>query len=493
MSAVWLLIGVVVGGAATYLLLRGRLSAAGAPAGELAAAREAAVRLEAELGHARASGDRAAVERDEARGALDAMRGRLEALDRDQIRLAGELERERERAAEKLRAVEELNARFSEAFKAMSADALRANNEQFLSLAKTTFGTLQAEARGELEKRHKAVAELVTPVAETLKKVDGELSRFDRERREAQGALQQQLRTLAEGQERLRGETGNLVAALRQPQTRGRWGEMQLRRVVELAGMLSHCDFVEQSTVQADGRTLRPDLVVNLPGGKHVVVDAKAPLQAYLDAIDAGTDDERAQHMRSHARQLREHMRKLGAKSYWSQFPAAPDFVVLFLPGEQFSAAALQADPGLLEEGVDQCVFLATPTTLITLLRAVAYGWQQAKVEESARAISELGRELHSRLSTLAEHVGRLGRQLNTAVETYNSVVGSMESRVLPAARKFSEHGAVSVGKELPSLAPVASSPRTVQVAELAGAAPDPAPVRTLPPAPPAGPERRTA
>jgi DNA recombination protein RmuC len=481
MSGVWLLIGVVLGAAGAFAVLRARFAGG---AGDAAAARESAVRLETALAHERDGAARLAAEREREREAAELLRARADELDRRLVRMAGELERERVLAAEKLRSVEELNGRFAEAFKAMSADALKANNEQFLALARSAFGTLQAEARGELEKRQKAVSEIVAPVAETLKKVDGELLRFDRERREAQGALQQQLRTLAEGQERLRGETGNLVAALRQPHTRGRWGEMQLRRVVEVAGMLAHCDFVEQSTVQADGRTLRPDLLVNLPGGKHVVVDAKAPLLAYLDALDAPTDDDREALMRAHARQLREHMRKLGAKSYWSQFPHAPDFVVLFLPGEQFYAAALQADSSLIEESVDQCVFLATPTTLITLLRAVAYGWQQAKVEESARAISELGRELHMRLATMAEHVQKLGRQLNTAVESYNSVVGSLESRVLPAARRFSDHGAVAVGKELPSLSPVASSPRSVQIAELpAPDEPAGADVRPLPPA----------
>lgn len=443
----------------------------------------AAERLATATERAEADFERLAGERDATRGELATALGRVreleaqlteetEGLRSNLVKLQADLEREQALAAEKVAVVEQLNERYAETFKALSSEALQANNESFLTLAKQAFTGLQADAKGDLDKRQDAIAQLVAPVTDTLKRVDGQLVKFDADRRETQGALSAQLRQVAESQERLRGETGNLVAALRQPQTRGRWGEMQLRRVVEVAGMLAHCDFVEQSTLHAGGRTLRPDLLVSLPAGKQVVVDAKAPLQAYLDAAEAKTDEEREQHLRAHARQLRDHLRKLGAKSYWSQFPDTPDFVVMFLPGEQFSAAALQQDPSLIEEGVNQCVFLATPMTLITLLRAVAYGWQQDKVAESARAISELGRELHTRLVKLGEHVHALGRRLNSSIGAYNDVVGSLESRVLPSARKFSDHGAVSAGKELPSLAPVAGTARSVQVSELAERAP---------------------
>ena len=279
--------------------------------------------------------------------------------------------------------------------------------------------------------------------------------------------LQEQLRGMVDAQERLRGETGALVAALRKPQARGRWGEMQLRNVVEMAGMVAYCDFAEQVTVHDDERTLRPDLIVNMPGGKQVVVDAKAPLQAFLDAYDAGDEAEREHHMREHARLLRDHIRKLSARSYWSQFRDAPDFVLLFLPGEHFYNAALEADPSLIQQGVDQQVLIATPTTLIALLRAVHFGWQQEKVAENAREISELGRELHTRIASVADHVQKLGKRLGGAVDAYNAAVGSLETRVLVSARRFAEHGVVGHDKDIAPLEPVDRVPRAPQAPEL--------------------------
>jgi len=368
-------------------------------------------------------------------------------------RLAGELESERTMAADR--------------FKALSAEALRANNEQFLALAKQALGNYQTEARGELEKREKAVQQLVAPITESLSKVDQRLDRFDRERLQTTTVLQQQLRTMVESQDKLRGETGALVAALRKPQTRGRWGEMQLRNVVEMAGMVAYCDFAEQRTMHDEDRVLRPDLVVSLPGGKQVVVDAKAPLQSFLDAYEATDDVQRDAHMQAHARLMRDHIRRLAAKSYWSQFDDAPDFVLLFLPGEHFLNAALEVDPGLIELGDEQSVLIATPTTLIALLRAVHYGWQQEKVAENAREISALGRELHSRIGTVADHVQRLGRRLGGAVDAYNQAVGSLETRVLVSARKFSVYGAVGPNTEITMLEPVDKQVRAVQAPEL--------------------------
>ena len=389
-----------------------------------------------------------------------ALRGRI-------LTLRAELHHERIASDERERAVEEADRRLESTFKALSADALRSNNQQFIALARESLGRYQVEARGELEKREKAVEQLVAPIRESLTKVDGQLEKLDRERVRSSSALNEQLRQLAEQQDRLRGETGALVAALRQPHTRGRWGEMQLRRVVEMAGMMAHCDFVEQGTVSADGQTLRPDLIVNLPGGKHVVVDAKAPLTAFLDAYEATDETQRAAHLQAHARLLREHVRKLSAKSYWSQFPSAPDFVFLFLPGEHFLNGALEADPGLIEQGVNQSVLIATPTTLIALLRAVAYGWQQEKVADGARAVAELGRELHDRLAKYAEHIQLVGKRLNSTVEAYNASVGSLEGRVLVTARRFEEHGAIGGGREIALVEPLAVQAREVQVAEL--------------------------
>ena len=307
------------------------------------------------------------------------------------------------------------------------------------------------------------------PIHDALARMDAKLGDIERERAAARGALDEQLRALASGQERLRGETGALVAALRQPHTRGRWGELQLRRVVELAGMTAHCDFVEQASVSTGDGLLRPDLLVQLPGGREVIVDAKAPLHAFLDAYEARDETTRTSALATHARLLREHVRRLSAKAYWDQFETAPDFVFLFLPGEHFWNAALEADPALLEEGARQSVLVATPTTLIALLRAVAYGWQQERVAEDARAVAQLGRELHRRLETFAEHLGKLGARLRGAVGAYNDAVGSFEHRVLPGARRLAEHGVVSAERELAELERVEPTVR-----ELAAGAPLP-------------------
>lgn len=303
-----------------------------------------------------------------------------------------------------------------------------------------------------LATRRRTPAPSHDPVHDALARMDAQLQRLERDRMQARGALDEQLRALAAGQERLRDETGALVAALRQPQTRGRWGELQLRRVVELAGMTAHCDFVEQASLTTEDGLLRPDLIVRLPGGKQVVVDAKAPLHAFLDAYEARDETTRTARLAAHARLLREHVRRLAAKAYWDRLDGAPDFVLLFLPGEHFYGAALEADPSLLEEGARQRVLIATPTTLIALLRAVAYGWQQERVADDARAIAQLGRDLHRRLETFAEHLQKLGTRLRGAVGAYNDAVGSFEHRVLPAARRLAEHGVVPAERELAAL-----------------------------------------
>ena len=372
-------------------------------------------------------------------------------------RYAAELARERASAGEKLALLDEARESFAATMKALAADALATSNRSFLDLA-----------NAQLDQRKQAVEHLVAPIKESLQKVDGKLQELEVARKGAYSELSTQVRQLADGQKELRNETGNLVTALRSPVVRGRWGEMQLRRVVEMAGMLSHCDFLEQSTVTVDGNRLRPDLVVRLPGGKQVVVDAKAPLQAYLDALEAKDEDTRQARLADHARQIRDHIGKLSAKSYWGQFEETPEFVVLFIPGETFFSAALEQDPSLIEEGVNQQVILATPTTLIALLRAVAYGWRQETIAESAKAISELGRELYTRLATLTDHFAKVGRGLETAVRSYNEAVGSFETRVLPSARRFKEHG-VAPTAELSALPVVERSVRPVSAPELHG------------------------
>lgn len=301
---------------------------------------------------------------------------------------------------------------------------------------------------------------LVGPLADQLARVDRQLVALDQERRETRGRLEQQLRSLAEMNERLRTETGALVTALRKPNTRGQWGQMQLRKVVELSGMVRHCDFTEQgSFAGAEGR-LRPDLVVNLPGGKHLIVDAKAPLQGVLDAYEAPDEETRAAHLEAHARLLRRHVKQLSDKAYWSGLDSAPDFVVLFLPGEYLYGAALDADPELLEDAMARRVLIATPTTLLALLHSAAYGWQQERVAESAREIAELGRELHTRLARLSGLLSNLGRRLGSAVGAYNEAIGSYEARVMPAARRMAEHGALSGGIEVPEVEQITISAR---------------------------------
>jgi DNA recombination protein RmuC len=338
---------------------------------------------------------------------------------------------------------------------------------QLTQLARSQLQVTQAEAKGDLEKRQHAVEQLVAPLREQLGRVDAQLLRLDQERRESRGRLEAQLRTLSETGERLRSETGALVTALRKPNARGQWGQMQLRNAVELAGMMRHCDFCEQSSFPGSETTLRPDLVVNLPGGKHVVVDAKAPLQGVLDAYEAANEDERDKHLKDHARLLRKHVKALADKTYWAGLDSAPDFVVMFLPGEHLYGAALEADPVLIEDAMARRVLIATPTTLLAILHAVAYGWQQERVAESAQAISELGRELHGRLAKLSSLLATLGNRLNGTVRAFNETVGSYEARVMPGARRFADHGAVSEGRELPQLDHVTVSARSVQLAEV--------------------------
>jgi DNA recombination protein RmuC len=361
-----------------------------------------------------------------------------------------------------------VDASLRDTFRALSDEALKSNNEAFLSLAETKLKEVRAHATADIDQRKAAIENLLAPMAKTLGDVDRELRESERRRTESSAQLLQRIVSLDTAGQDLRAQTGRLVDALKRPGVRGRWGELQLKRVVELAGMIQHCDFDEQKTINGDGdRRMRPDVIIRLPGGKHVVIDAKAPLDAYLRALDAPDETTRQALLCEHARQVRNHVLQLSSKNYATHVQPSPDFVVMFLPGEMFFSAALEHDPELIEFGVEQHVVPASPTTLIALLRAVAYGWQQQAMEENARKISDLGRQLYDAVGKLGEHFETLGSKLKGSLEAYNNAIGSLEGNVLVKARKFKDLQAANAVDDIPALAPVDRVPRMLQAREL--------------------------
>ena len=450
-----LVIGLVIGGligAAIAWALRTR--------------RDAGVTVQARTAEARLLDAQAMVTRQSAQ--LDTTNGALAQARADQGRLSAEVEQLRialnERAALIEQDREALIGRFAE----LSGDALRQNSEHFLTLADTRLREAQESARGELGQRQEAIATLLQPLQETLTRYERGLRLLDRDRQDAYSGLTNQVRQLSVSQETLQKETRNLVTALRAPQTRGRWGELQLKNVVEMSGMVRHCDFEEQVTTNGEDGRLRPDMVVNIAGGGRIVVDSKVPLDAYLRAIDAEDDSTRELHLIAHARQLRTHVDQLAKKEYWQQFDGSPELVVAFVPGDPLLAAALEHDQDLMEHCFASKVVLATPTSLIGLLRTIALGWQENALAENARAVQELGSELYDRLRVLGGHLARVHKNLSGTVEAFNDAVGSLESRVLVSARRFPDLGVVGHGaKELPELHQVTSTPRLPQAPEL--------------------------
>ena len=391
--------------------------------------------------------------------------GKLSRLRNENSKLEISLELERRATDAQYQSMQQLNNQLKDSFNALAADALQSNNSQFLRLARENLEQFHIKAEGELEKREKAVENLVKPIRDALDKTESQVRRMENERQQAQGALTRHLETMAESHRLLQNETRNLVQALRRPEVRGQWGELTLKRLAELAGMVEHCDFTEQETVKTDQGNQRPDMVIRMPERREIVVDAKTPLDAYLSAVEATDDETRKQHLVRHARNVRTRIKELSAKAYWQQLKYSPEFVVLFIPGDQFLTAALEIDHTLIEDALAQNVILATPTSLVALLRAVAYGWRQEVLAENADIIREIGQEMFTRLTTFAEHLAKLGRSLDNSVDAYNKAVASYDSRVLPGARKFTELG-ISAKKEPPKVEQVEHMARRIESRE---------------------------
>jgi DNA recombination protein RmuC len=450
------LFGALIGAAIAWAVLRGRAQRS-YDAGKADSATETAT-----LNERVAAKDR---ELGKLREAFENQTAELAHTNDQNSRLRADVEGERRAAQERHESFQRVSSELAEKFKALSRDALKDNNEEFLNLARATLERFQATAKGDLEQRQQAIDQLVKPLKDSLEKVDGKISEIEKARVEAYAQLRLQVESLGTDQLKLQKETSNLVNALRAPIVRGRWGEIQLKRVVEIAGMVQYCDFNQQETVVTDTGKLRPDMVIRLPNSRTIVVDSKVPLQAYLEALEAPDESSRKDKLMDHARQVRTHLSKLAAKGYWEQFDHSPEFVFLFLPGETFFSAALEQDPSLIEFGVNQRVILATPTTLIALLKAVSYGWQQEQVAVSANEVSKLGKDLYNRLRVFTKHFENIGSGLKRALESYNEGVGSLEGRVLRTARKFKELGATA-GEEIGVVQPIDRAVRQLTLDE---------------------------
>ena len=368
--------------------------------------------------------------------------------------------------AEEKKLLEEAKSKLTDAFKAIAGDALTSSTTEFLKLAKETFDKVLTEAKGDLGTRQEAIKGLVKPLSESLTKFDEHLRVVEKARQESYTGLTEQVKTLSSANQQLQKETGNLVTALRRPEVRGRWGEMTLRRVVELAGLSAHCDFCEQVSMDTEEGRMRPDLIVNLPTGRQIIVDSKVPLDAYLDANAADSEEKRREALERHAKHIRNHINGLADKRYWAQFPEAPDFVVMFIPGESFFDSAVNIDPALIEDASLKNVMLTTPITLIALMKTVAYGWRQEQMAQNTREISELGRELYDRMRKLAQYISDIGKELDRTTTAYNRAASSLETRVLPQARRFKDLGAAT-GEEIPALQSVQGTPRLITSPEL--------------------------
>jgi DNA recombination protein RmuC len=348
---------------------------------------------------------------------------------------------------------------FRDSFSALSSQALRENNEEFLKLARENFSKQQNTAESRLNEKEKAFADMVSPIKDILQQTDTQLKKLETDRQQSFGSISQYLQNMTETQNQLQSETRNLVQALRRPEVRGQWGELTLKRLAELAGLVEHCDFFEQEHLNTAEGAMRPDMIIRMPDQREIVVDAKTPLDAYLTATEQTDDSLRKTHLIRHARQVRDRVKELSKKGYWSQFKNAPDFVVLFIPGDQFLSAALEQDHGLLEDALAQQVILATPTSLVALLRAIAFGWRQQATTENAEVIRKLGEDMYSRLATFVDHLAKVGNSLDKSVDHYNKAIGSLERQVFPNARKFKDLG-IETRKTLADIDPIEKSTR---------------------------------
>lgn len=412
----------------------------------------------------RARASRADERRAEAEQALERMRSERDALAIKKTESDATLAAERKSYAVRVKEQEEM---IEKKFKALAADVLGKNSESFLNLVSERFEKHKTSAAEDLEKRRTAIETLVKPIGDGLAEFERKIGEIEKAREGAYSAVTEQVKSLAQGQTDLCSKTGRLVQALRQPKTRGRWGEYQLRNVLEMAGMTEHVDFVEQKAVGGEDGRLRPDVIVRLPGGKSIIVDAKTPLEGYLAAVEADNEEDRKRHMDAHVRHVRAHIGALSSKEYWKELPVTPDFVVMFVPGEAFFAAAIESDPALFERAVKGQVLISTPTTFIALVKAIAYGWQQQKFAENTQKVEHLARELYDRIGKFGEHMGGLGDSLDRAVKQYNKGVGSLEGRVLPTARKFKALGVVSAEATLPGMEPIEIEARALHAPEL--------------------------
>ena len=463
----YIVLGVIIGGIGAWFIASFRLQKRGAE--HIAEIQSSHANQITEL-EKRAGGSEARIEelrqqvqvRD---SEIGRMRNEFTAENQAKVEALTKLEAAQKSFEEQKALIEAMKTEMTDTFNALSSAALKSSSEDFLRLASEHLGKVVADTKGRLGEHQAALDGMIKPLYETLKRYDEQIRSIEESRHKAYGSLEEQLRTLASTQENLQRETSNLVSALRKPQVRGRWGEMQLRRVAELSGMSIHCDFTEQQSMDTEKGRIRPDMVVHLPMEREIVVDSKVSLEAYLDAVSASTEDERKAKMEKHAQQVRAHMNKLASKEYWSQFKQSPEFVVLFIPGESFLSAALDSDSTLIEDGIQRRVIIATPTTFIALLRAIAYGWRQEQVTKNAQEISELGRQLYERMHILVQHFANVGSNLEKAIGSYNKAVGSMETRILPSVRKFKELG-VTGADEIPVIDQIDQKARSLDIIE---------------------------